>query len=227
MSRSPKSWAGCRWRWSRPPPGWTAPRCPARNTWSCCAAGALISMPAARSATGATRSPRCGRSAWAASPRRTRPRCSCWACAPTWHPNRSRWICSPPTLICCPSRCRRPPPTGWPSVTPSRCWSITPWPSGLRLGFSCTGSCRPPSALPTAAPQIRPQTRQEGLPGWLRREPGLRRIRWRWRCSCCAPMRPTRSRVPRRLGHGGRCCCRMSWPPPATLTMPADSRARR
>ena len=29
MSRSPRSWAGCRWRWSRPPPGWTGPRCPA------------------------------------------------------------------------------------------------------------------------------------------------------------------------------------------------------
>ena len=52
-SRSPRSWAGCRWRWSRPPPGWTAPRCPARSTWSCCAAGAPTCTPAARSAAGA------------------------------------------------------------------------------------------------------------------------------------------------------------------------------
>ena len=26
---------------------------------------------------------------------RTRPRCSCWRCAPTWPPSRSRWTCSP------------------------------------------------------------------------------------------------------------------------------------
>ena len=130
----------------------------------------------------ATRSPRCGRSAWAASPPRTRPRYNCWASAPTWRPSRSRWICSPPTRTCCPSRCRRPPLTGWPSLTLSRCWSITPWPSGPRPGCSCTGSCRPPSAPATAAPHARPQRRHEMLPRWLRRRPGRRWIRWRWRC---------------------------------------------
>ena len=32
---------------------------------------------------------------------------------------------------------------------------------------------------------------------------------------------------PRWHGRAGRCCCRMSWPPPATPTTPAGSRARR
>jgi hypothetical protein len=45
-------------------------------------------------------------------------------------PEPSRWTCSPPTPGCCLSRCGRRPQTSLPSVTRSRCWSTTPWPSG-------------------------------------------------------------------------------------------------
>ena len=57
---------------------------------------------------------------------------------------------------------------------------------------------------------------------WLTRT-GPMRIRWRWRWGCCAPMRPARSWAPRRIGRGGRCCCRMCWPPPATPTSRAGT----
>jgi NB-ARC domain len=77
-----------------------------------------------------TPSPRCGISAWNVSAVRARRRCSYWTCAPTWRLSRFPWTCSPPTPASCPSRCRQLPPTRWPSATPLRSWSTTPWPSG-------------------------------------------------------------------------------------------------
>src|SRR6185437_10271066 len=92
--------------------------------------------------------------------------------ARTWPRSRSRWICSLSTRTCCPSRWRRPPLTGWPSLTLSPYWSITPWPSGPRPGCSCTGSCRPPSAPATAAPHTGLQASHEMLPPMADNRPG-------------------------------------------------------
>ncbi len=103
VSRSRRSWAGFRWRWSKPPPGWRAPRCPAHE---------YLELPRSRGAELYARGQVSGRpdtiaTLWNISVGRNtaeaRPR-YCWACARTWHPSRSLWICSPPTRTRCPSR---------------------------------------------------------------------------------------------------------------------------
>ena len=64
------------------------------------------------------------------------------------------------SLACRPaalSRCRRLPPTSWPSTRSSGPWSITRWLSGRSRACSCTGSCRASSAPGTPT---RPAARQ-------------------------------------------------------------------
>ena len=109
----PGSWAGCRWRWSRPPrtcrpPGRTLAGYLAlfrERRADLLARGEAAGYPADVAATWGWRCP-----GWRPRPRPRRGCCGCWR---SWRPSRSRWPCCSPTrrpLAELPRRWR--PPVG-------------------------------------------------------------------------------------------------------------------
>ncbi len=110
---SPTSWAGCRWRWSRPPRTSRPPGTPWPVTWPCSGSDGPSCWPVASPpgttrrwpAPGRWRSPACSR------PRRARSACcGCWRSA---RPRQSRCAC------CCSPAPGSPDGSG---DEVARCW---------------------------------------------------------------------------------------------------------